>query len=118
VLELAGPGDRIRLDSYGPAGNLVAELAPRLGARLEVAGTADVARACAQLHDLVDAGRLSHRAQPELDDVVAAAVARRHGDAWLWDRRTTGPELLAVTLAADAASRPGPAGRPTLATSR
>lgn len=117
LLELAGRAGRVRLDAYGPAGNLVAELQPRLRDRLEVAGTADVARACAQLHDLVTAGRLRHRAQHELDQVVEGAVARRHGDAWLWDRRVTGPELLAVSLAADAAARPRPTGRPQVAVS-
>lgn len=118
ILELAGRAHRVRLDAYGPAGNLIAELAPRLRDRLEVAGTTDVARACAQLHDLVTAGRLRHRAQPELDTAVESAVARRHGDGWLWDRRTTAPELLAVTLAADAAARPAPIGVPEVIVGR
>lgn len=117
-LATAQPGARVRLDAYGPAGNLLAELQPRLRDRLEVAGTADVARACAQLHDLVAAGRLRHRAQPELDAAAAGAVARRHGDAWLWDRRATAPALLAATLAVDGAARPAPAGKPVIAVGR
>lgn len=114
VLDLAGRGTRVRLDAYGPAGNLVAELSPKLRDRLEVANTGDVARACGTMHDLVSAGRLRHREQPELDAAVAGAVARRHGDAWLWDRRVTDPALLAATLAAEAAARPTATAKPTL----
>lgn len=119
ILELAATrGTRVRLDAYGPAGNLVGELVAKLRDRLEVAGTADVARACATMHDLVSAGRLRHREQPELDAAVAGAVARKHGDAWLWDRRVTAPAMLAATLAADAAARPPAAGKPTVTVAR
>ena len=117
ILDLAEErGTRVRLDAYGPAGNLVAELAPKLRDRLEVVNTGDVARACATMHDLVSVGRLRHRAQSELDAAVAGAVARRHGDAWLWDRRITDPALLAATLAADAAARPITTAKPGVMT--
>lgn len=115
VVQLVARGDRVRGDTYGPAGNITAELLSRLGSRVEPASTSDVARACAQLHDLVSAGRVRHRAQPELDDVIAGATARRHGDGWLWDRARTGPEVLAVTLAVDAAARPTAAVKPGVA---
>jgi hypothetical protein len=115
VLELAAArGSRVRLDQYGPAGNLIAELAPKLRHRLEVANTGDVARACATVHDLVTARRLRHRGQPELDTAITAAVARRHGDGWLWDRRVTDPAVMAVTVAVDAAARPPETGKPAI----
>lgn len=111
VLRLAERHAKVRVDAYGPAANLIPDLA-KLGDRLSVVGTSDVARACAQVHDLVSSGRLRHRGQPELDAVVIEATARKLGDAWLWDRRTTGPELLAATLAADAASHDTPPQAP------
>jgi hypothetical protein len=101
-------GARLVLDNYGPAANLLDPARRRLGdARVDELGTAEAARSCATLLDLIGERRLSHRDQPELDEALVGAVARARGDAWLWDRRSTPPEVCAFTWAAAAAAAPG-----------
>lgn len=112
------PAASCTVDSFGPAGNLAPDLTRMLGARCRVAGTVEVARACATLVDLVASGRLQHRHQVELDTSILTSTARPYGDGgWLWRRRhTTGTApAVAATLAAAAAAQPT-FGRPMLAT--
>jgi len=108
---------RAVIDSYGPSANLAAELEIRARGRVTTLTTADAARACATLVDLIDAGNVGHRAQPELDTALLEAVGRRYGDAWLWDRRRTPPAVCAATWAAAAAATAPPAVTPAVASS-
>jgi hypothetical protein len=108
---------RIVLDGYGPAGNLATDFERQVGpGALEVYGTREVARACATFYDLLTTGRLTHRGQAELAAAMSGAVARKLGDGWLWDRRSTPPAVLAATLAAAAAAVPQT--RPAVARAR
>lgn len=98
------------VDNYGPAANLIDPARRRLGdARVVDLSTAEAAQACATLLDLIGDRRLSRRDQPELDAELDGALARRRGDAWLWDRRSTSPAVCALTWAAAVADRPDPA---------
>jgi phage terminase large subunit-like protein len=104
-----------------PAGVVVADSlgAGTIADRLEAAGVevlqtggAQMARACADLLDQVNAQTIAHRAQAVLDDTLAAAGRRVLGDGWAWSRRNSDTDispLVAVTLAAWAArTHPGP----------
>jgi phage terminase large subunit-like protein len=87
--------------------------------RLEMAGLdvvrtagAQMARACADLVDQVNAGTICHRAQAVLADCLAGAGRRALGDGWAWSRKGSAGDiapLVAVTLAGWAArTRPVP----------
>ena len=97
---------RAVVDGYGPAGNLAVELATRAPGRVDTLATADAARSYATLLDLISDGRISHRGQPEVAAALVDAVARRYGDALLWDRHVTPPAVCALTWATAAAARP------------
>lgn len=111
-------GARLVVDNYGPAANMLTLARARLGeSRVVELDTGAAARACATLLDLCAERRLSHRGQAELEAALAEALARPRGDGWLWDRRTTAPEVCAFTWAAATAGAPaGP--RPMVASSR
>ena len=69
-----------------------------------VTGARDMARACGGLLDDVEASRVSHSDQPQLNAAVAGARRRPIGDAGMfgWDRRDGSvfiSPLCAVTLA-------------------
>jgi phage terminase large subunit-like protein len=100
------------------AASIVAELKR---ARVDVTpiGATDHARACGTFDDRLAAGTLLHRAQPVLDDAVTRAARRPLGDGWLWSRRKSGGDispLVAVTLAAFAASQAPAGGRGAVVT--
>ena len=74
--------------------------------RLQTAGVTvvevsieDHRRACGDFESAVASGQLWHHGQPELDDAVAAAVQKAHGDAWLWDRRHSNADISPVVAA-------------------
>jgi hypothetical protein len=93
------------------AAGIVAELR-RARVAVTPIGARDHAQACGAFVDRLDAGTLTHRSQPALDDAVAGAARRPLGDAWLWSRRHSAVDiapLVAATLAAwSADTRPAP----------
>jgi hypothetical protein len=119
ALELLGRRRDARLvvDTYGPAANLGAELAARARGRVLELATAEAARSCATFVDLITDRRVSHRGQPELGAVLAAAVGRRYGESWLWDRRVTDPAVLAATWATGVVAAAPPPVTPMVASS-
>ena len=99
------------------AASIVAELG-RVGVTVDPVGASDHARACGTFVDLLAAGRIAHRSQAALDVAVVGAARRPLGDAWLWSRAKSNVDispLVAVTLAAWAATTRRPAGRATIA---
>jgi hypothetical protein len=111
---LARHGGTVALDPSGPAGALLpyldaAGVAPPT---LLLCGPRDYAQACGALYDDVQAGRVAHRAQVELDAAVAGVVRRPIAGAWGWHRTTATTPLGAVTLAAWAHRATG--GGPTV----
>lgn len=80
------PRPAIGVDDAGPARD-VAEAAERAGLTLHRLSGRDYAAGCAMFADQVNAGRVWHRGQPELDGAVAALATRPLGDAWAWSRR-------------------------------
>jgi hypothetical protein len=108
----------IALDPAGPAGALLPYLdaAGIAAPTLVLCDTRGYAQACGALYDDVQAGRVAHRAQVELDAAVAGVIRRPIGAAWGWHRTTATTPLGAATLAAWAwRTRVAPsAGRPTV----
>jgi hypothetical protein len=85
------------------AAGTVADRLAQVGVDAIRTGPAQMARACADLVDLVVDRRLAHRCQPAVDDALAAAHRRPLGDGWAWSRRSSSAEiapLVALTLAA------------------
>lgn len=94
-------GGAVVLDTAGPAGSLVHDLAAH-GVPLSPVAPADVTRACGWLFDQVLAGRVRHLGQRPLDVALDGAVRLTSGDAWRWSRRSSSVDispLVAVTLA-------------------
>lgn len=93
---------RILVDASGPAGSLIAEGAAA-GLLIEPVSTADHAKACGLLYDLVTEGRVRHGPDVLLELALAGAVKRDIGDgAWLWSRRNSLVDispLVAFTIA-------------------
>lgn len=92
---------KVILDGRGPAGSLLPELET---ARIEVepVTTGEHAKACGAFYDAVAEGRLRHLDDQLLGAALAGARSRPVGDAWLWSRDATGPDispLVAATLA-------------------
>jgi len=103
----------IGLDSYGPAGSLLLDLAAARIAKpvdpdkpgpgdLALAQTRDIASACGQFADAVRQGGLVHIDQPQLNAALGGARTRPLGDAWAWARRSATVDispLVAATIA-------------------
>lgn len=103
----------IGLDSKGPAGALLIDLAragiqqpedPKNPGRgdLAIPSTVEVAQACGQWADDIRQDRARHIDQPELNTAIAGARTRPLGDAYAWARRAANADispLVAVTLA-------------------
>lgn len=106
-------GVGVAVAAQSPAASLIPDLERAKVPVLEVS-TSDHARACGELYDAVEQGRLRHLGQPTLDAAVSGAERKYYGDAWLWGRRlapTVSP-LVAVTLAKwHYETAPRPAGR-------
>lgn len=114
--------DRVReLVRAHPAATLVCDAlaAGTIADRLEMVGldplrtgASQMARACADLVDQVNAGTIAHRAQAALDEALSVAGRRALADGFAWSARASSGDistLVAVTLAAWAART-----RPTL----
>jgi phage terminase large subunit-like protein len=75
-------------------------------------GPSQMARACADLLDLVTAGLLAHRGQEVLDLAVEFGARRPLGDGWAWSRKASEADacpVVALTLAVwGARTRPRP----------
>jgi phage terminase large subunit-like protein len=103
----------VALDSKGPAGSLLDEIAragietPADAARpsrgqLAMPTAPDMAAACGQLADAVAQSRVRHLDQAPLNRAVANVRTRPLGEAWAWARKTSSTDispLVAVTLA-------------------
>jgi hypothetical protein len=111
---------RILVDASGPAGSLIAE-GQAAGVEIEAVSTADHAKACQLLYDLVTQGRMRHGPDLLLEQALAGAVKRDVGDgSWLWSRKNSLVDispLVAVTIALWAAAEgpKAPAGFKDLA---
>lgn len=92
----------IRLDSKGPAGSLLADLASESIEVYEVSAS-ELAQACGALYDaVVEDKKLRHLGQPALNTAVDAGRKRPLGDAWAWARKNASADispLVGVTLA-------------------
>lgn len=101
-------------DRKSPAAAFLDRLATR-GVQVDGLTLEDHVRACGNLYDAVQAGRLRHQGTPELDGAVRGAAKRTVGDSWLWSRRSSSVDispLVAATLALwalETRQRPGPA---------
>jgi hypothetical protein len=67
----------------GPAGPLIPAL-EAAGVKVLIASQTDDQDAAAQMFDLVQEGRIQHRAYPELDDSIATAQRYFTGGRWTW----------------------------------
>jgi len=101
---------RILVDATGPAGSLIAEGAAA-GLTIDAVSTADHAKACGLMFDLVTQRGMRHGPDPLLELALVGAVKRDVGDgAWLWSRRNSLVDispLVAATIALWAAAGPG-----------
>lgn len=80
---------RILVDATSPAGSLIAE-GQAAGLTIEPVSTADHAKACGLIFDLVTQGRMKHGPDVILERALAGAVKRDMGDgAWLWSRKNS-----------------------------
>jgi hypothetical protein len=90
------------IDGQSPARSLQAAL-EREHVKVTITGPTDLAAACGQFHDRVNARTLTHIDQPPLNLAVRDATKRLIGDAggWAWGRRgdTDMSPLVAATLA-------------------
>ena len=99
----------VGIDAQGPAGGLVGPIRAALGEAnldadiLKVVTFGDMKSWCEAFHTDVMEGRLRvPTGQDHLDLAVVNATERRHGNAWLWDRRDTAipiSPLVAATIA-------------------
>lgn len=107
LLALSTRPRRILVVGSDPAGSLIAA-GQAAGLTIEAVSTADHAKACGLLFDLVAQGGMRHRVDPLLDAALAGAVRRDMGDgAWLWSRKNSLVDispLVASTIALWAAS--------------
>jgi phage terminase large subunit-like protein len=95
------PGGLVVADALA-AGALLDQLALH-GIDAFRTGPSQMARACADLLDQVNAGTLAHRAQAVLDAALAGGERRPLSDGWAWNRTRSTVEvspIVAVTLAA------------------
>jgi hypothetical protein len=99
---LAGhPGGLVVADRLA-AGTLIEQLRA-VGIDVIGTGPSDMARACADLVDGVNAATFAHRGQDLLDAALDRAARRPLSDGWAWNRKASGTDvspLVAVTLAA------------------
>jgi len=89
------------IDEAGPAGSLIPKLKEK-GLLIVSPKAREVAQACGQLYDAVQAAEVRHLGQAPLATALAGAKKRDLGDAWAWARRSEGVDispLVAVTLA-------------------
>jgi hypothetical protein len=86
--------------------------------RVKVIAQPEMARAVGSFYDAAVDRRLSHRADPRLNDAVAAAVRREVGDVFVWQRRIAESiaPLTAATLARWGVLTAPPPAKPALAT--
>jgi hypothetical protein len=88
---------RVVVAAAGPLGWVIPSLR-RDGVRLTVASSSDVLTAAAVFASGVATGSVGHAHDPRLDEAVWAAVRRRSGDRWAFDR--TCPTDLSPLIAA------------------
>jgi hypothetical protein len=96
----------IATEVAAPGGSLIPEIRD-LGVEITEMTGRDAAAACGQFYDRSIDHELRHIGQPELDQALAGAAKRRHGDSWKWDRSDSSVDicpLVAVTDAGWAAS--------------
>ncbi len=89
------------IDASGPAGSLIKTLTDK-GLTIVSPTAREMAQACGQLYDAVEAGAITHLDQAPLTTALAGAKKRELGDAWAWARKSAGVDispLVAVTLA-------------------
>ena len=115
IVQLAGRWDpvAIALDTKGPAGSLLVDLAKKgieppedpdepMRGDLAIPTAQEVAAGCGQLVDAITQGTFRHIAQDELEQAIRGAKPRRLGDAWAWGRQVSTVDispLVAATLA-------------------
>lgn len=92
------PRPRIGVDDAGPARDVAATV-EAAGVTLDRISGRDYAAACAGFADAVNAGRVRHRGQPELDAAIGGLVTRPLGDAWAWSRRRAGSTIAPAVAA-------------------
>lgn len=92
------PRAPVGVDDAGPARD-VADTLDAAGIPLDRIAGRDYAAACFGFAGAVNAGRVRHRGQPELDAAVAALATRPLGDAWAWSRRRAGGTIAAAVAA-------------------
>lgn len=98
----------IVLDPRGPAGALLTDLESR-DLPLILVTTTQYVRACAELLDAVQNGRLLHENDPILNAAVAGASRRKIDDAWKWTRTGSSADIspiVSLTLALYGHQRP------------
>ena len=93
-----GRGHTVVADLASPARDLVRTLQHR-NVRLTEISTGDYTAACVELSRLVRERALRVLNDPDLDTAAAAAVPRRYGDRFAWDRRAAGADLSPLTAA-------------------
>jgi hypothetical protein len=91
----------VALDSYGPAGSLVAELESQF-VKVHSHTAREMAHACGVFYDAVADSKIQIRRHAALDTAAAAARKRQMSDVWIWGRRDALQDvspLIAATLA-------------------
>lgn len=114
VVERAGRRIPVVIDAASPAASMIPALQSQK-VKVIVTTAGDMGRACGALLDDVQAGRIAHADQPELNGAVEGARKRPIGEAGAfgWDRRDGSvyiAPLVAVTLARYGAATAGRRG--------
>lgn len=95
--ELAEKYDgRIALNSAGPVGSLIPELADT--SFVDVRG-ADYTKACGLLVASVNAGGVKHRGEPGFAAAIVGAKTRTSGDGFTWARTTSAVDITPLVAA-------------------
>jgi hypothetical protein len=103
LLELVGRWDppAVAVDAAGPAGTVAEQLRPHLGDTLVTTSSRELAAACGGFYDalMADPPGVRHTPSAVLDDAAAGAARRQLGQAWVFNRVSSGPAMLAMVLA-------------------
>jgi len=86
------------LDGRSPAGSLLPSL-EAAGIEVEPLTTGEHVKACGAFYDAVAEGTIRHLDDQLLATALAVARSRPVGEAWLWTRDPTGPDILPLVAA-------------------
>lgn len=77
----------------------MADRLERGGSTLTPCNTSDYAVACGELFEAVEAERIRHAGQPDLNDAVLAVAKRTIGERWVWSQKASAAPIVSLEAA-------------------